>query len=55
MIRILTLFAVVGSLGACAQYREPTVSCFAFRAAVAPAVPDCVFTPLETAEADIEV
>ncbi|WP_300063861.1 hypothetical protein [uncultured Roseobacter sp.] len=55
MIRILTLLAVVGSLSACAQYREPTVNCFAFRAAVAPVEQDCIFTLLETAETDIEV
>ena len=55
MIRALLFFAVVGSLSACAQYREPTVNCFAFRTAVAPVEPDCIFTPLETAEADIEV
>ncbi len=54
MIRILILVAVVGSLSACAQYHEPTVNCFAFRAAVAPVEADCVFTPL-AAEADIEV
>ncbi|MEL7345102.1 MAG: hypothetical protein AAFN59_09620 [Pseudomonadota bacterium] len=55
MIRVLFFFALVGSLGACAHYREPTVNCFAFRAAVAPVEPDCVFTPLEAAEADVEV
>ena len=55
MIRTLFLLAVVGLLSACAQYREPTVNCFAFRAAVVPVEPDCVFTPLETGEADIEV
>ena len=55
MIRALLLFAIIGSLSACAQYREPTVNCFAFRAAVAPVEPDCIFTPLQTAEADIEV
>ena len=55
MIRVLLLLAVIGSLSACAQYREPTVNCFAFRAAVAPVEQDCVFTPLLTAEADIEV
>ena len=55
MIRILSLLALIGSLSACAQYREPTVNCFAFRAAVAPVETDCIFTPLETAEASIEV
>ncbi|MEM7211926.1 MAG: hypothetical protein AAF967_06130 [Pseudomonadota bacterium] len=55
MIRPLFLLSLVGSLSACAQYREPTVNCFAFRAAVAPVEPDCIFTPLEAAEADIEV
>ena len=55
MIRALFLFAVVGSLSACAQYREPSVNCFAFRAGVVPVEPDCIFTPLETLEADIEV
>ena len=55
MIRVLFLLAVVGSLSACAQHREPTVNCFAFRAAVAPVEPNCIFTPLETSEADIAV
>ncbi|MEM8572845.1 MAG: hypothetical protein AAGG56_18395 [Pseudomonadota bacterium] len=55
MIRVLFLLAVVGSLSACAQYREPTVNCFAFSAAIAPIEQDCVFTPLETAESGIEV
>ena len=55
MIRVLLLLTVIGSLSACAQYREPTVNCFAFRAAVAPVEPDCNFTPLGTAEAAIEV
>ena len=55
MIRALILLAIIGSLSACAQYREPTVNCFAFRAAVAPVEPDCVFIPLEPAEAAIEV
>ena len=55
MIRALTFLALIGSLSACAQYREPTVNCFAYRAAVAPVEPDCIFTPLEAAEADIEV
>ena len=55
MIRAFFLLAVVGSLSACAQYREPTVNCFAFRAAVAPVEPDCIFTTFEAAEADIEV
>lgn len=55
MIRLLFLLTVIGSLSACAQYREPTVNCFAFRAAVAPVETDCIFAPLETGEADIEV
>ena len=55
MIRALFFLTLFGSLSACAQYREPTVNCFAFRAAVTPVAPECVFTPLETAEADIEV
>ena len=55
MIRFLALLILKGSLSACAQYREPTVNCFAFRAAVAPVEPDCIFTPLDTAEADVEV
>ncbi|MEM8992985.1 MAG: hypothetical protein AAGD08_21685 [Pseudomonadota bacterium] len=55
MIRVLLRLVVIGLLSACAQYREPTVNCFAFRAAVAPVEPDCIFTPLETAETDIAV
>lgn len=55
MIRFLALLTFIGLLSACAQYREPTVNCFAFRAAVAPVEPDCIFTPLDTAEAAVEV
>ena len=55
MIRFLFLLTFIGSLSACAQYREPTVNCFAVRAAVAAVEPDCGFTPLQTAEAEIEV
>ena len=55
MIRALIFSVLIGSLSACAQYREPTVNCFAFRAAVALVEPDCIFTPLETAEASVEV
>ena len=55
MIRVLFFLVLVGSLSACAQYREPTVNCFAFSAAVARIEQDCIFTPLETTEADIEV
>ena len=55
MSRALFFLALGGTLSACAQYREPTVNCFAFRAVIAPVEPDCIFTPLETAEADIEV
>ncbi len=55
MIRALLLLAIIGLLSACAQYREPTVNCFAFRAAVAPIEQDCIFMPLETTEADLEV
>ena len=55
MIRVLLFSAVVGSLSACAQYREPAVNCFAFRAAVAPVEPDCIFTPLGAPEDGVEV
>ena len=55
MLRFLALLLLVGSLSACAQYREPSVNCFAFRAAVAPVEPDCVFTPLEATEAAVDV
>ena len=55
MIRFLALLTLIGLLNACAQYREPTVNCFAFRAAVAPMEPDCVFTPLEATEAAVDV
>ncbi|WP_299048704.1 hypothetical protein [uncultured Tateyamaria sp.] len=55
MIRTLVLLALIGFLSACAQYREPTVNCFAFRASVAPVEPDCIFEPLETPGADVEV
>ena len=55
MIRTLALLALMGLLSACAQYREPTVNCFAFQAAVAPVEPDCIFEPLATPEVDVEV
>ena len=58
MIRLLTLLASLGLLASCAQYQEPHANCFSFLAAVAPiepAAPDCVFTPINTPEGDVEV
>lgn len=55
MTRILLLLTLLGTLASCAEYREPEANCFAFRAAVAPADEDCIFTPLGTPEGDIAV
>ena len=55
MIRILALFAAFGALASCAQYREPQANCFAFRAALDQAEPDCIFTPLGNPDNGVEV
>lgn len=55
MTRILVLFTSLGMLASCAQYQEPQANCFTFRAAVAPVEPDCIFTPVNGLEGDIEV
>ena len=55
MTRTLILFATLGMLASCAQYQEPQANCFAFRAAVAPVAPDCIFTPMNGSEGDIAV
>lgn len=61
MPRILILFTALGLLASCAQYQEPQANCFTFRAAVAPAepvapvTPDCIFTPMNGSEGDVEV
>ena len=61
MTRTLFLFAALGTLASCAQYQEPQANCFTFRAAVAPAepvatvTPDCIFTPINGLEGDIEI
>lgn len=55
MIRPFVLFALTLFQSACAQFQEPTVNCFAFQAVVAPVEADCIFEPLETPEADVEV
>ena len=60
MIRIFSLVVVLGLLASCAQYQEPQANCFTFLAAVAPvepvalAAPDCLFTPIDGPEGDIE-
>lgn len=60
MIRLLPLLAAFGLLASCAQYQEPQANCFTFLAAVAPvepvalAAPDCLFTPIDGSEDDIE-
>ncbi len=51
----LVLFAALGLLASCAQYREPQANCFTFLASTAPVAPDCDFTPLGAPEGDIEV
>lgn len=61
MIRLFSFVGVLGLLASCAQYQEPQANCFTFLAAVAPvepaalAAPDCLFTPIDRAEDDIEV
>ncbi len=55
MIRLLTLLAALGLLASCAQYQEPKANCFSFLAAVAPVEQDCVFTPINASEDDVEV
>lgn len=55
MIRILALFAAVGALASCGQYREPQANCFAFRASLDEAEPDCVFTPIGNPQDGVEV
>lgn len=55
MTRTLILIAALGVLVSCAQYQEPQANCFTFRAAVAPVMPDCMFTPMNGPERDIAV
>ena len=55
MTRPLILLAIFGVLASCAQYQEPQANCFTFLAAVAPVEPDCIFTPVNGLEGDIEV
>ncbi|MEI4494420.1 hypothetical protein WAF00_27725 [Mameliella alba] len=55
MIRIFALFAAVGALASCAQYREPQANCFAFRASHGQAEPECIFTPLQAPEDGIDI
>lgn len=61
MTRTLFLFAPLGLLASCAHYQEPQANCFTFRAAVAPAEPvspvaqNCIFTPINGSEGDVEV
>ena len=58
MIRLFSLLTALGFLTACAQYQEPTANCFSFLAAVAPVdpvAPDCIFTPINMPEGDVEV
>lgn len=58
MIRLLILITALGLLASCARYQEPKANCFSFLAAVAPvepATPDCIFTPINTPEGDVEV
>jgi len=55
MIRSLIFIAALGVLSSCAQYQEPQANCFTFLAAVAPVESDCIFTPVNGLESDIEV
>lgn len=55
MTRTLLILTLLSTLASCAEYREPQANCFAFRAAVAPADDDCIFTPLGAPEGDIAV
>lgn len=55
MTRTLILIAALSMLASCAQYQEPQANCFTFFAAVAPADPDCTFTPINSLEGDIAV
>ena len=55
MTRKLIFLTGVGVLASCAQYQEPRANCFTFLAAVASVGPDCVFTPIDGAEGNIEV
>ena len=55
MIRTLALIATIGALASCADYGEPQANCFAFRASVAAAEPDCIFTPVGTPEDGVDV
>lgn len=55
MIRLFTLLTAFGLLASCAQYQEPQANCFSFLAAVAPVEQDCVFTPTNALEDDVEV
>ena len=60
MIRLFSLVVLLGLLASCAQHQEPQANCFTFLAAVAPvepvalAAPDCLFTPIDGPEDDIE-
>ncbi|WP_394199132.1 hypothetical protein [Litoreibacter albidus] len=55
MTKLPILICALGVLASCAQYQEPQANCFTFLAAVAPVEPDCVFTPVNGLEGDIEV
>ncbi len=55
MIRPLILLAALGVRSSCAEYREPQANCFAFRAPLARAEPDCIFTPIGNPEDSVEV
>ena len=54
MTRPLILIGALGVLASCTQYQEPQANCFTFLAAVAPVGPDCLFTPIDGSEGDIE-
>ncbi len=54
MTRPLILIVALGVLASCTQYQEPQANCFTFLAAVAPVGPDCLFTPIDGSEGDIE-
>lgn len=55
MTKLLILICALSVLASCAQYQEPQANCFTFLAAVAPVESDCIFTPVNGLEGDIEV
>ncbi|WP_202902177.1 hypothetical protein [Pseudooceanicola atlanticus] len=55
MIRTLALLAAISALSSCADYREPKANCFAFRASLDAAEPDCLFAPVGSLDDGVDV